>query len=125
MRRQTTMNDWNTEDGRRAIIKGTLRYLLEHPDEFQQCLIDDDYARDVVATHGATEVPAEVKVVFTPQGDLDRGIGCSLIIEVPPLDADSGADEILRYSPCTYFVWADKSAAKKSARKQPAPKKRK
>lgn len=106
------MNDWKTNDGKREIVKAVFQHLRDTPGDVPR-ILDYGSARELVAKVGKTEIPADVRVFCLPQGDRlkdgdgsmqQKGLGGSLILEIPPGDVDINSKEILLYA-CTYSPW--------------------
>jgi hypothetical protein len=116
-------NNWGTHEGKLAIYRGVMRYLAEHPDERDLCVRSEEHARQIVEKYGNTDIPADAKVVFLPEGDnlrhsedaqpgsarLRSGMqyepGASLIITLADQSLGADSDEILGYA-CSYNIWA-------------------
>lgn len=74
-----------------------------------KCLESDEFARNAFRTIGEIEVPKDAKVVFIPEGDLDKakrdGMG-SLVIELPPPSTNEDSNgHTMEYVRCTYTTW--------------------
>ena len=73
-----------------------------------KCLESDAFARKVFRTIGEIEVPKDAKIVFLPEGDLDKakrdGMG-SLVIELPPAANGDSNGHTMEYVRCTYTTW--------------------
>ena len=74
----------------------------------EKCLASDKFARNAFRTVGQIDVPEDAKVVFVPEGDLDRakreGSG-SVVIEMPPRKKKHPAGPSMEYVRCTYDFW--------------------
>lgn len=73
-----------------------------------KCLKSDEFARNAFRTVGEIDVPENAKVVFLPEGDLDKakrdGVG-SLVIELPPTTNGEFNGPAMEYVRCSYTVW--------------------
>ena len=73
-----------------------------------KCLESDAFVRKAFRTIGEIEVPDDAKVVFVPEGDLDKakrdGMG-SLVIELPPAANGNSNGHTMEYVRCTYTSW--------------------
>lgn len=106
------MNDWTKIDGKREIVKAVFQHLRDNPNDVP-LILDYGLARGIVAKVGDTEIPNDVRVFCLPLGDRlkdgdgstqQKGLGGSLILEIPPDHLDINGPEILRYA-CTYSPW--------------------
>lgn len=106
------MNDWTTNDGKREIVKAVFQHLRDNPKDVPR-ILDFGLARGIVAKVGDTEIPDDVRVFCLPLGDRlkdgdgspqQKGLGGSLILEIPPEHLDIESKEILDYA-CTYSPW--------------------
>lgn len=111
------MNDWTTNDGKREIVKAVFKHLRDNPKDVPR-ILDHNLAREIVAKVGDTEIPADVQVLCLPLGDRlkdgdgstqQKGLGGSLILEIPPGNLDINGKEILTYA-CTYSPWRPEDA---------------
>jgi hypothetical protein len=106
------MNDWTTNDGKREIVKAVFKHLRATPEDVPR-ILDCGLARGIVAKVGDTQIPDDVQVFCLPLGDRlkdgdgstqQKGLGGSLILEIPPEHLDIESKEILLYA-CTYSPW--------------------
>lgn len=99
---------WNDLDARNKAYVAVITEILADPDFGQQCLNSDDFARQAFKDLGNIDVPAGVKIVFVPEGDLhnsQNGNMGSVVIEIPPARTDPNAPEAMQYLRCTYPAW--------------------
>jgi hypothetical protein len=102
------MRKWNNPDDKKAAYFAVLKKVMDDEKFAAKCLESDDFARDAFRTIGQIEVPEDAKVVFVPEGDLDRakrdGKG-SIVIEMPPRKNEHSNGHSLEYVRCTYSEW--------------------
>ena len=120
LRLEATMNsnnprDWNVLDNKRRAIIAVLQHVISQPaDVGNRCVADDNYVRQLFQdlNIGNIDIPKDVKTVFMPMGELARKAKGSVVIELPPRQADgSGAappnpNDLLKFVLCCYNVWA-------------------
>jgi hypothetical protein len=97
-------NDWNTNDGKRAIVWSIFKKLRENSGASIPAFLDCANTKTMAAAMGNTTVPENVKVYAVPMGDRGLKAGCSLILEIPPAPVPDDSAEILTYA-CTYTLW--------------------
>jgi hypothetical protein len=102
------MRKWNNPDDKKAAYFAVLKKVMEDERFAAKCLESDDFARDAFRTIGQIDVPEDAKVVFLPEGDLDKakrdGTG-SVVIELPPRKNGALNTRSLEYVRCTYEWW--------------------
>lgn len=103
------MRKWNNPDDKKAACIAVLKKIINDPTFGEKCLKSDDFARKAFRTVGEIEVPDDAKVVFLPEGDVDKskrdGSG-SLVIELPPSNGSGHSNgHTMEYVRCTYTVW--------------------
>ena len=102
------MRKWNNPDDKKAACTAVLKKIMSDRNFGSKCLESDNFARDAFRTVGEIEVPEDAKVVFIPEGDLDKakrdGTG-SLVIELPPASNGHSNGHTMEYVRCTYNVW--------------------
>ena len=102
------MRKWNNPDHKKAAYFAVLKKVMADEKFATKCLESDDFARDAFRTIGQIDVPEDAKVVFLPEGDLDKakrdGMG-SVVIEMPPRKNGPPNDHSLEYVRCTYEWW--------------------
>jgi len=73
-----------------------------------KCLESDKFARNAFRRVGQIDIPKDAKVVFVPEGDLDKakrdGNG-SVVIEMPPRKKRYPKRHAMEFVRCTYFWW--------------------
>jgi hypothetical protein len=97
-------NDWNTNDGKRAIVWSIFKKLRENSGASIPAFLDCAKTKTMAGAMGNTTVPEKVEVYALPLGDRGLGAGCSLILEIPPATVPDDSEEILTYA-CTYTLW--------------------
>jgi len=101
------MRKWNNPDDKKAACTAVLTKIMSDRSFGEKCLESDDFAREAFRTVGEINVPDDAKVVFLPEGDVDKskreGAG-SLILEIPPADGQPNG-HTMEYVRCTYSVW--------------------
>jgi len=103
------MRKWNNPDDKKAACVAVLKKIMSDRSFGEKCLQSDAFARKAFRTIGEIEVPQEAKVVFLPEGDVDKskrdGSG-SLVIELPPSNGNGHSNgHTMEYVRCTYTVW--------------------
>jgi hypothetical protein len=102
------MRKWNNPDDKKAACVAVLKKIMTDKGFAEKCLKSDDFARKAFWTVGEIEVPQDAKVVFLPEGDVDKakrdGTG-SLVIEIPPAANGDANGHTMEYVRCTYNVW--------------------
>ena len=103
------MRKWTNPDDKRAACIAVLKKIANDKNLAAKCLESDVFARKVFRDIGKIDVPEDAKVVFLPEGDVDRakreGAG-SLVIEVPPRKNGRKLNgHAMEYVRCTYTVW--------------------
>ena len=128
LKKSTRTNDWNTPDGRRAIVRAIFQHIRDYPAD-AQWILDYGKAREMVARVGNTKIPSDVIVACRPFGDRDkppgapqseRGVGGSLILEIPPANIGIDTAELLTYS-CTYPLWRKYHGPRRSTKRRKVP----
>ena len=121
-------NDWDTPTGRRAIVRAVFQHIRDYPPD-AQWILDYGKAREIVARVGNTKIPEDVIVACRPLGDRnkppdaqqsERGVGGSLILEIPPANIGIGTAEILTYS-CTYPLWRKYHGPRRPTKRRKVP----
>jgi hypothetical protein len=102
------MRKWNNPDDKKAAYLAVLKKIMVDKRFAEKCLESDEFARNAFRTIGEIEVPANAKVVFLPEGDLDNakrdGTG-SVVIEMPPSENGHPNGHAMDYVRCTYSWW--------------------
>jgi hypothetical protein len=102
------MRKWNNPDDKKAACTAVLKKITSDRSFGAKCLESDEFARKAFRTVGEIEVPKDAKVVFVPEGDLDKakrdGMG-SLVIELPPATNGDSKGHTMEYVRCTYTFW--------------------
>ena len=103
------MRKWNNPDDKKAACTAVLTKIMSDRGFGEKCLESDDFAREAFRTVGEINVPDDAKVVFLPEGDVDKskreGAG-SLVIELPPGNGKGRSNgHTMEYVRCTYSVW--------------------
>ena len=102
------MRQWNNPDDKKAACVAVLKKIMSDRSFGEKCLKSDDFARKAFRTVGEIEVPQDAKVVFLPEGDVDKakrdGSG-SLVIEMPPAGNGDPNGHTMEYVRCTYNLW--------------------
>jgi hypothetical protein len=101
------MRKWNNVDDKKAACTAVLKKIMTDRSFGEKCLESEDFARKAFRTVGEIEIPEDAKVVFLPEGDLEKakrdGTG-SLVLEVPPTTDDTSGHE-LEFVRCSYVLW--------------------
>jgi hypothetical protein len=103
----TMLGRWENLDERRDAFVTVITKVLADSEYRDKCLKDDKFARQAFIDAGV-EVPADVKVVFVKEGDLEDAQlrqGGSAIIEIPPAGTDPQDKGTLQYFRGTYVHW--------------------
>jgi len=102
------MRKWNNPDDKKAAYLAVLKKIMVDKRFAEKCLESDEFARDAFRTIGEIEVPEDAKVVFLPEGDVDKakrdGTG-SLVLEIPPAKNGQPNGHTMEYVRCTYNLW--------------------
>ena len=102
------MRKWNNPDDKKAACTAVLKKVMTDKRFGTKCLKSDEFARSAFRTIGDIEVPKDAKIVFLPEGDLDKakrdGTG-SLVLEIPPTGNGGSSGHTLEYVRCSYVVW--------------------
>jgi len=102
------MRKWNNPDDKKAACTAVLKKIMSDRNFGAKCLESDAFVRKAFRTIGEIEVPDDAKVVFVPEGDLDKakrdGMG-SLVIELPPAANGNSNGHTMEYVRCTYTSW--------------------
>jgi hypothetical protein len=102
------MRKWNNPDDKKAAYLAVLKKIMADKRFADKCLESDEFARKAFRTIGEIDVPKDAKVVFLPEGDLDKakrdGTG-SVVIEMPPRKNGNRDDHSMEYVRCTYNWW--------------------
>lgn len=103
------MRKWNNPDDKKAACIAVLKKISTDKRFAEKCLESDEFARKAFRTVGEIEVPQDAKVVFLPEGDVDKakrdGAG-SLVLEIPPANGNGHSNgHMMEYVRCTYNVW--------------------
>src|SRR5438270_3448414 len=102
------MRKWNNPDDKKAACTAVLKRIISDKSFGAKCLESDEFARKAFHTIGEIDVPKDAKVVFLPEGDLDKakrdGAG-SLVIEMPPRKNGHPNGHAMEYVRCTYAWW--------------------
>lgn len=102
------MRKWDNSDDKKAACIAVLNKIAGDKSFGAKCLKSDDFARQAFRTVGEIEVPNDAKVVFLPEGDLDKakrdGTG-SLVLEIPPATDEHPNGHTMEYVRCSYIVW--------------------
>ena len=94
------MKDWTKNKDKFDAIVAVLRHILNRDDKgykdmCDQCLQDNDFAKQLFKDPGDIDVPPDAKVVFVPVGDTQRPDYGSLILDAPPSTAGGQTDDQL------------------------------
>lgn len=107
-RKPNRLRKWNNPDDKKAAYLAVLKKIMADETFSDKCLGSDEFARNAFRTVGEIEVPEDAKVVFVPEGDLDKakreGTG-SLVIEMPPRKKGHPGQPTMEYVRCTYEIW--------------------
>ena len=102
------MRKWNNPDDKKAACTAVLKKIMTNKSFGDKCLKSDAFARKAFRTIGEIDVPKDAKVVFLPEGDVDKakrdGTG-SLVIELPPSTNGKSNGHTMEYVRCTYVFW--------------------
>ena len=103
------MRKWTNPDDKKAACIAVLNKIAADKAFGAKCLKSDAFARRAFREIGKIDVPKDVKVVFLPEGDLDKakrdGAG-SLVIELPPSeDGEPLNGHTMEYVRCSYALW--------------------
>ena len=102
------MRKWNNPDDKKAAVTAVLKKIMTDRSFGAKCLKSDEFARKAFQTIGEIDVPRDAKVVFLPEGDVDKskraGTG-SLVIELPPSTNGHSKGHTMEYVRCTYVLW--------------------
>jgi hypothetical protein len=102
------MRKWNNSDDKKAACIAVLNRVVSDKSFAAKCLKSDDFARHAFRTVGEIDVPEDAKVVFLPEGDLDKakrdGTG-SLVLEIPPTADGPPNGHTMEFVRCSYVVW--------------------
>src|SRR2546428_4599690 len=95
----------NTEN-KRAACTAVLKKIMTDRSFGEKCLESDTFARKAFETVGEIDVPKDAKVVFLPEGDVDkskRDSAGSLVLEIPPAN-DHPNGHTMEYVRCSYVM---------------------
>jgi hypothetical protein len=102
------MRKWNNPDDKKAACTAVLKKIMSDKRFGAKCLKSDTFARKAFRAIGGIEVPNDAKVVFLPEGDLDKakrdGTG-SLVLEIPPAAKGQPNGHTMEYVRCSYVLW--------------------
>jgi hypothetical protein len=102
------MRKWNNPEDKKAACIAVLNKITSDKSFAAKCLKSDEFARQAFCAIGKIEVPEDAKVVFLPEGDLDKakrdGTG-SLVLEIPPAAEGHPNGHSMEYVRCSYTVW--------------------
>jgi len=102
------MRKWNNPDDKKAAYLAVLKKIMANKRFAEKCLKSEDFARNAFRTVGEIEVPKDAKVVFLPEGDLDKakrdGTG-SVVIEMPPRRRGGPKRHAMEFVRCSYNWW--------------------
>ncbi|HEX4638163.1 MAG TPA: hypothetical protein VH170_01620 [Chthoniobacterales bacterium] len=102
------MRTWNNPDHKKAACIAVLNKISSDETFGAKCLKSEEFAREAFRSVGKIDVPEDAKVVFLPEGDLDKakrdGAG-SLVLEIPPAANGHGNEHAMEYVRCSYVVW--------------------
>lgn len=103
------MRKWNNPDDKKAACTAVFKKIMTDRSFGAKCLKSDEFASKAFREIGEIDVPKDAKVVFVPEGDLDKakrdGTG-SLVIELPPTNGNGHPNgHTMEYVRCTYAVW--------------------
>jgi hypothetical protein len=103
------MKKWTNPDDKKAACIAVLNKIASDRDFGAKCLKSDAFARKAFRDIGKIDVPEDAKVVFVPEGDVDkakRDGGGSLVIELPPRENGKKVNgHTMEYVRCTYSFW--------------------
>lgn len=101
------MRKWNNPEDKKAACTAVLKKIMSDKGFGEKCLRSDEFARTAFRKVGDIDVPNDAKVVFVPEGDVDRakrdGTG-SIVLEIPPADEQPNG-HTMEYVRCTYIIW--------------------
>ena len=107
-RKTNRLRNWNNPDDKKAAYLAVIKKIMADEKFSEKCLASDEFARNAFRTVGEIEVPEDAKVVFVPEGDLDKakrdGTG-SVVIEMPPRKKGHSKVPSLEFVRCTYQWW--------------------
>jgi len=108
-RKSVRVRRWNNPDDKKAAYLAVLTRIMDDEKFAEKCLASDKFARNAFRTIGKIDVPDDAKVVFVPEGDLDKakrdGTG-SVVIEMPPRKKGRVSDQhSMEFVRCTYEFW--------------------
>src|SRR4051812_6668863 len=107
-RKSTRIRNWKSPDDKKAAYLAVLTKIMADEKFAAKCLTSDEFARIAFRTVGQIEVPEDAKVVFVPEGDLDRakrdGSG-SVVIELPPRKKKHPTGPSMEFVRCSYSWW--------------------
>ena len=103
------MRKWTNPDDKKAACIAVLNKAASDKSFGAKCLKSDAFARKAFQDVGKIDVPKDAKVVFLPEGDVDKakreGAG-SLVLELPPSGNGKKLNgHTMEYVRCTYNVW--------------------
>jgi len=101
------MRKWTNPDDKKAACTAVLKKIISDRSLAAKCLKSDDFARKAFETIGEINVPKDVKLVFLPEGDVDkskRANAGSLVLEIPPANGEPNG-HVMEYVRCTYVQW--------------------
>ncbi len=101
------MRRWTNPDDKKAACTAVLKKIMTDRSFGEKCLESDAFARKAFETVGEIDVPKDAKVVFLPEGDVDkskRDQAGSLVLEIPPADERPNG-HTMEYVRCSYVVW--------------------
>jgi hypothetical protein len=103
------MRKWTNPDDKKAACIAVLNKITDDKAFGVRCLQSDAFAREAFRKIGKIDIPEDAKVVFLPEGDLDRakrdGAG-SLVIELPPSESSEPLNgHTMEYVRCSYSLW--------------------
>ena len=102
------MRKWNNPDDKKAACTAVLKKIMIDKSFGEKCLHSDAFARKAFETIGEIDVPADAKVVFLPEGDVDKakrdGTG-SIVLEIPPAAEGRPNGHTMEYVRCSYVFW--------------------
>jgi hypothetical protein len=79
---------WGDNDAKHRAFLAIMRDIIADPGLGRKYLKSDVEAADAFRKKGL-DVPSDVKVVFLPAGDSDKGFAGSTVIELPRVDPNS------------------------------------
>jgi hypothetical protein len=106
--KQNRLREWNNPDDKKAAYLAVIKKIMADDKFAEKCLASAEFARKAFRTVGEIDVPEDAKVVFLPEGDLDKakrdGAG-SIVIEMPPRKSGHPEGHAMEYMRCTYVTW--------------------